>query len=68
MSTHNRDVKPSEEEDDPVEKMLKKAGCLEQHYSVQLCMAENKDWRKCQEVVKEFQTCIETDKKRRQGK
>lgn len=26
-------------------------------------MAENKDWRKCQDVVKDFQTCIEESKK-----
>jgi len=63
MSAHDRTVVPSkEEDDDPVEAMLRKAGCLEQHYSVQFCMADNKDWRKCQDVVKDFQTCINNSK------
>jgi len=68
MSSHNRDVvvnKP-EEDDDPVESMLRKAGCLEQHYEVQMCMADNKDWRKCQDFVKKFQTCIVASKSKGQ--
>ena len=40
-----------EEEEDPVDKMMEKIGCEEQHYQVQLCMMENKDWRKCREQV-----------------
>ena len=49
---HNRAAKPDEDEDDPVDKMLKKAGCLEKHYKVQECMVEHKDWRQCKTVVK----------------
>ena len=50
---HNRSKKiEDEEDDDHVDQMLKKAGCLEQHYNIQACMVENKDWRKCQTEVK----------------
>ena len=49
---HNRAAKFDEEDDDPVDKMLKKAGCLEHHYKVQECMVEYKDWRQCKTVVK----------------
>ena len=47
---HNRSKFP-EDEDDPVDKMLKKAGCAEQHFNIQACMVEHKDWRKCQTEV-----------------
>ncbi|XP_013777141.1 cytochrome c oxidase assembly factor 4 homolog, mitochondrial-like [Limulus polyphemus] len=61
---HDRTRRPQlniedEEEDDPVEKMLKKTGCLELHYAVQECMADHKDWRKCQEQVAKFRACIQ---------
>ena len=39
MSAHDRSIKKhtqEDEDDDPVECMLRKAGCLEQHYSVQV--------------------------------
>ena len=50
---HNRSAKhDDDDEDDPVDKMLKKAGCLEQHYKVQECMVEYSDWRQCKSVVK----------------
>lgn len=61
-------VQPEEnvEEQDPVEVMLKKTGCLDIHYKVQECIAENGDWRRCQNIVKEFKTCMQryTDKQR----
>ncbi|XP_033624177.1 cytochrome c oxidase assembly factor 4 homolog, mitochondrial-like [Asterias rubens] len=47
-----------DEEDDPVDGMLKKAGCLELHHAVQDCMAENRDWRKCQKEVAAFKDCV----------
>ncbi|KAK3891415.1 hypothetical protein Pcinc_004714 [Petrolisthes cinctipes] len=57
---HKRSRSPGEDEDeeDPVEAMISKTGCLEKHYAVQFCMADNKDWRKCQMEVKDFQNCI----------
>ncbi|KAK7869460.1 hypothetical protein R5R35_008177 [Gryllus longicercus] len=54
----------SDEDEDPVEKMLKKTGCMELHYKVQECIAETQDWRKCQNVVKEFRHCMEEYRKR----
>ena len=48
---HNRSAKHEEDEEDAVDKMLKKAGCLEKHYNVQACMMEHKDWRKCKGEV-----------------
>lgn len=58
---HNRSRTPRDDDDDeedPVEAMIAKTGCLEKHYAVQFCMADNKDWRKCQAEVKDFQLCI----------
>ena len=49
---HKRAAKHDDDEDDPVDKMLKKAGCLEKHYKVQECMVEHKDWRQCKAEVK----------------
>nr|CAH7715040.1 unnamed protein product [Callosobruchus chinensis] len=44
---------------DPVEEMLKKTGCIELHYKVQECMAETRDWRKCQDSVSNFKKCMD---------
>ncbi|XP_004925130.1 cytochrome c oxidase assembly factor 4 homolog, mitochondrial [Bombyx mandarina] len=58
-------IKPREQigsDDDPVEGMLKKTGCLELHYKVQECIAETKDWRKCQTAVNNFRDCINKHK------
>ncbi len=56
-----------EEEDSPAERMLRKAGCLDLHYAVQDCMAENKDWRKCKEHVDAFRKCVDDDRRRREA-
>ncbi|KAL7643468.1 UNVERIFIED_CONTAM: hypothetical protein RMT77_005450 [Armadillidium vulgare] len=58
---HNRTKRPNDSDEvDPVEEMIKKTGCLEEHYAVQFCMADHKDWRKCQDKVKVFQNCIQS--------
>lgn len=54
----------SDDAEDHVEKMLKKTGCLSLHYKVQECIAETQDWRKCQDVVKEFRNCMEEYRKK----
>ncbi|CAB3222627.1 unnamed protein product [Arctia plantaginis] len=56
--------KPVNDDEDPVESMLKKTGCLELHYKVQECIAETKDWRKCQDVVNDFRNCISKHKQK----
>lgn len=42
---------------------LTKIGCLNEHYKVQDCFFEKKDWRKCQVEVKEFKACLDRNKK-----
>ncbi|XP_026318502.1 cytochrome c oxidase assembly factor 4 homolog, mitochondrial [Hyposmocoma kahamanoa] len=64
-------IKPREKfdnDDDPVESMLKKAGCLELHYKVQECIATTKDWRKCQSEVNDFKDCITKHKQEEMAK
>lgn len=51
-----------EGEVDPIVEKLSKIGCLEQHYKVQDCYFESKDWRKCTTEVKEFQACLKKAK------
>jgi cytochrome c oxidase assembly factor 4 len=70
QSPHNyqRKAPPQEDEDeDPVDKMLKQTGCAELHYSLQECMSEYKDWRKCQDLVQEFKKCMTTYEVKRQA-
>lgn len=55
-SPHDRSR--SEDEDDPVDKMISKTGCAELHYGVQECMAEHQDWRKCRPEVQNFKDCM----------
>ncbi|KAJ0169802.1 hypothetical protein K1T71_014408 [Dendrolimus kikuchii] len=54
--------KPVEGDDDPVEMMLKRTGCIDLHYKVQECIATTKDWRKCQTEVNNFRDCISKHK------
>ncbi|CAI2350638.1 unnamed protein product [Caenorhabditis sp. 36 PRJEB53466] len=46
--------------EDRVESLIKKTGCWEIHLKVSDCMGEHRDWRKCQDVVKEFRTCVQS--------
>lgn len=56
---HVRKVKIEEdEEEDLVDKLISKSGCSEEHFKVQECMVEHQDWRKCQDALKTFQTCM----------
>eukprot|EP00057_Strongylocentrotus_purpuratus_P002373 XP_003724396.1 PREDICTED: cytochrome c oxidase assembly factor 4 homolog, mitochondrial-like [Strongylocentrotus purpuratus] len=55
---HDRSRPDPDEEEDPVDKMIKDTGCLELHYAVQECMADNSDWRKCQDQVAAFKKCM----------
>ncbi|XP_066555782.1 cytochrome c oxidase assembly factor 4 homolog, mitochondrial [Amia ocellicauda] len=55
-SPHNRSR--SEEQDDPVDKMISQTGCADLHHAVQDCMAEHQDWRKCQLQVQSFKDCM----------
>ncbi|VDM27946.1 unnamed protein product [Hydatigera taeniaeformis] len=55
------------EDEDPVIEMIKRTGCLDEHNAIMECMAENKDWRKCQDKVKLFRDCM-SKKDRKDGK
>ena len=62
---HDRKViRPVDDDEmDHIERQLTKIGCLEAHYAVQECMYDAKDWRKCQDQVRDFKNCIENSKK-----
>ncbi|XP_048838774.1 cytochrome c oxidase assembly factor 4 homolog, mitochondrial isoform X2 [Brienomyrus brachyistius] len=62
---HNR-LRP-EDEDDPVDRMVNRTGCGDQHYAVQDCMAKHQDWRKCQPQVLSFKECMAAYQKARKG-
>lgn len=49
-------------EEDPEVLMIKRTGCLEQHYDVLDCMFEKKDWRKCQDILHTFKNCMNKSK------
>lgn len=65
-SQHGR-VTMSDDDIDPIEQMMKRTGCLELHYKVQECIAESKDWRKCQKEVNDFKKCFDESRKRSQS-
>ncbi|ULT94130.1 hypothetical protein L5515_010689 [Caenorhabditis briggsae] len=48
------------DQEDRVETLIKKSGCWDLHLKVSDCMGEHRDWRKCQDVVKEFRTCVQS--------
>lgn len=60
-SVKNTEVKKEEEEeeeDDPVISMIKRTGCLEEHYAVIECQYDKKDWRACRSEVSAFRECM----------
>ncbi|EEB15904.1 predicted protein [Pediculus humanus corporis] len=52
------------EDEDQLEKLMKRTGCLELHYKIQECIAEKQDWRKCQTEVHDFKKCMDEYKSR----
>ncbi|KAL0274377.1 UNVERIFIED_CONTAM: hypothetical protein PYX00_006821 [Menopon gallinae] len=61
---HGQPMKKADDEEDPLEKLMKGTGCLELHYEVQSCIFETQDWRKCQKQVEDFKKCMEKHKKK----
>jgi len=53
--------------EDPVEKMLDRTGCAQLHYDLQFCMADKKDWRACQDLVKALKECMNQQRVQRDG-
>ncbi|XP_054718109.1 cytochrome c oxidase assembly factor 4 homolog, mitochondrial-like [Uloborus diversus] len=58
-------IRANDDDTDVVDKLLNETGCSELHYKVQECIAETKDWRKCQKEVTEFRNCINRHEQRK---
>ncbi|NXS12626.1 COA4 factor, partial [Neodrepanis coruscans] len=55
-----------EEGEDPLDSRIARTGCLEQHRELQHCMAEQRDWRRCQEQLRAFGACMARRERREQ--
>uniref|UniRef100_A0A8V5HBH2 Uncharacterized protein n=1 Tax=Melopsittacus undulatus TaxID=13146 RepID=A0A8V5HBH2_MELUD len=55
-----------EDEEDPVDAMVSRTGCMAQHRALQHCMAEQQDWRHCQPQVRAFRDCMAQRKQERE--
>ncbi|KAL4228447.1 Cytochrome oxidase assembly factor 4 [Mactra antiquata] len=67
-SPHKFTRPADDDEEDPVDKMIKKTGCSELSYAVQECFVETRDWRQCQKQIGEFKKCIDDFKKSQTSK
>ncbi|NXU60013.1 COA4 factor, partial [Turnix velox] len=47
-----------EDEEDPVDTMISRTGCATQHQELQECMAQERDWRFCQNQLRAFRDCM----------
>ncbi|OXB53985.1 hypothetical protein ASZ78_010109 [Callipepla squamata] len=54
----SRPKSQEEEEEDPVDALVSRTGCAAQHWALQECMAEKRDWRHCQAQVQAFRQCM----------
>eukprot|EP00055_Hartaetosiga_balthica_P008936 m.34505 g.34505 ORF g.34505 m.34505 type:complete len:87 (+) comp6534_c0_seq1:113-373(+) len=66
---HGRPIKAEEddeeEEEDLYDVLVEKSGCKNEHFALLDCMDDNnRDWRKCQHKVKEFQECMKQHAKK----
>eukprot|EP00043_Microstomoeca_roanoka_P008738 m.83936 g.83936 ORF g.83936 m.83936 type:complete len:79 (-) comp14367_c0_seq2:473-709(-) len=61
---HGRPIKDeNDDEEDPYDTLIEKSGCKAQHFALLDCMEEsNRDWRKCQDKVREFKECMDKQK------
>ncbi|VDO86424.1 unnamed protein product [Schistosoma margrebowiei] len=50
----NEDISVDDNDEDPVVSMIARTGCSNEHYAILDCMNKKKDWRHCQEFVKNF--------------
>lgn len=65
-SNHRGQNAPStitESINDPVEAMLERTGCAKENFNLHMCMADKKDWRKCQDLVKQLKECMQKNSK-----
>ncbi|NXS93296.1 COA4 factor, partial [Jacana jacana] len=47
-----------DEDEDPLDAMIARTGCVAQHRELQQCMAIWQDWRECQPQVQAFADCM----------
>lgn len=52
----------TEAEKETIVEKLTRIGCIEEHYKVQDCYYENRDWRKCKNEVEVFRNCLQKKK------
>ncbi|NXC04247.1 COA4 factor, partial [Orthonyx spaldingii] len=57
-ATERGEAEQEEEEEDAVDAMIARTGCLEQHRRLQECMAERQDWRHCRQELRAFGACM----------
>nr|XP_027318140.2 cytochrome c oxidase assembly factor 4 homolog, mitochondrial [Anas platyrhynchos]XP_027318141.2 cytochrome c oxidase assembly factor 4 homolog, mitochondrial [Anas platyrhynchos] len=57
-SKKEEEEEEEEEGEDPVDAMIARTGCTVQHWALQECMAEQRDWRRCQPHVQAFRDCM----------
>ena len=49
-----------------IEDMIEKTGCSKQYYRLEECLGEHdRDWRKCQDSLKQLKICNEDMKKKK---
>jgi cytochrome c oxidase assembly factor 4 len=57
----------TETEKETVVDKLTRIGCIEEHYKVQDCYYESRDWRKCKNEVEAFRNCLQTKKQQNEN-
>ena len=57
-----------EEEEDLFNVTIEQSGCAKQHYTLQDCFAEKRDWRKCATEMKQFKTCMDNQRREKLNK
>ncbi|NXP11042.1 COA4 factor, partial [Thinocorus orbignyianus] len=57
-SWNRRPLEEDEDEEDPLDAMISRTGCVAQHWELQECMAARQDWRHCQAQVRAFGECM----------
>jgi len=54
---------PEADEEDAYETRIRNSGCADQHYALQDCYLETKDWRKCSQYMSAFRVCMKDQAK-----
>ena len=62
---YEEEEEEEEEEEDMFDKMVTKSGCAEEHFALQDCHFEHKDWRKCTEEMQKFKVCMKKQEQRK---